>query len=185
MVLRNPAIDAAVLEISHKGILCSGLGYDRADVAVITNVTGEGVSLPPLETVQELALLNAVVARATSNGGVTVLNADDGGCVRIAEEIQGKVYFSQHRDNKVIANHVRTGGRAVILRVESSRQEVRVIGAGDASILLTQRILSSPENRTQANMVPALAAAAACVGLDINPEHIRQGLYALVGGELK
>jgi cyanophycin synthetase len=185
IVLRNPAIDAAVLEISHKEILCSGLGYDRADVAVITNVTGEGASLPPLETVQELARLNAVVARATSNGGVTVLNADDDGCVRIAEEIRGKVYFSQHRDNKVIANHVRTGGRAVILRVESSRQEVSVIGAGDTSILLTQRVLSSPENRTQANMVPALAAAAACVGLDINLERISQGLYALVRGELK
>lgn len=38
-VLQNPAIETAVLETGYEGILCSGLGYDSADVVVITQIS--------------------------------------------------------------------------------------------------------------------------------------------------
>ena len=40
MVLQNPSVDTAVFEVARGGILREGLGYDRNDVAVVTNVTG-------------------------------------------------------------------------------------------------------------------------------------------------
>ena len=40
-VLLNPAVEAAVLETARGGILREGLGFDRCDVAVVTNI-GEG-----------------------------------------------------------------------------------------------------------------------------------------------
>jgi cyanophycin synthetase len=41
MVLANPSVDVAVLETARGGIVRRGLGYDRADVAVVTNITGD------------------------------------------------------------------------------------------------------------------------------------------------
>ena len=41
MVLQNPKVDTAVFEVARGGILREGLGYDRNDVAVVTNVTGD------------------------------------------------------------------------------------------------------------------------------------------------
>ena len=38
MVLQNPTVDTAVFEVARGGILREGLGYDRNDVAVVTNV---------------------------------------------------------------------------------------------------------------------------------------------------
>src|SRR5918993_1466813 len=45
MVLKNPAIDYAVLETARGGILRSGLGFDRCDVAVVTNVSSDHLGL--------------------------------------------------------------------------------------------------------------------------------------------
>ena len=39
-VLQNPLVDTAVFEVARGGLLREGLGYDRNDVAVVTNVTG-------------------------------------------------------------------------------------------------------------------------------------------------
>ena len=40
-ILMNPGVDFAVLETARGGILRAGLGFDRCDVAVVTNI-GEG-----------------------------------------------------------------------------------------------------------------------------------------------
>jgi cyanophycin synthetase len=45
MVLQNPRVDFAVFEVARGGILRSGLGYERNDVAVVLNVTGDHLGL--------------------------------------------------------------------------------------------------------------------------------------------
>ena len=45
MVLQNPTVDTAVFEVARGGILREGLGYDRNDVAVVTNVSGDHLGL--------------------------------------------------------------------------------------------------------------------------------------------
>jgi cyanophycin synthetase len=181
MLLRNPAIDAAVLEIGYKSILCCGLGYDRADVALITNVSGGSPNLAGIDTLQQLAHLNAVVANSTSERGVVVLNADDPWCVRIAGETHGKViYFSQQPDNEVIKRHLRAGGRALILRSISGGEAVSLIDRAETSVVLAHEISASQDEHAGGNISNALAAAAACVGLGINSECIRQGLRSFV-----
>jgi cyanophycin synthetase len=181
MLLRNPAIDAAVLEIGHKGILCCGLGYDRADVAVITNASGENVSRAAIDTLQQSARVNTVVANSTSECGVVVLNADDPWCVRIAEEIHGEViYFSQQPGTGVIKRHLLAAGRALILRSTSDGEALSLIDRAETSILLAHEVSASKDEHATGNISNALAAAAACVGLGINSECIRQGLRSFV-----
>ena len=45
MVLQNPTVDFAVFEVARGGILREGLGYQRNDVAVVLNVTGDHLGL--------------------------------------------------------------------------------------------------------------------------------------------
>src|SRR5690606_19318468 len=55
MILSNPAVEAAVLETARGGILRAGLGYDRADVAVVTNIgEGDHLGLGGVETLEQL-----------------------------------------------------------------------------------------------------------------------------------
>ncbi len=45
MVLQNPRVDFAVMEVARGGILREGLGYDRNDVAVVTNVAPDHLGM--------------------------------------------------------------------------------------------------------------------------------------------
>ncbi|HEY3523287.1 MAG TPA: cyanophycin synthetase, partial [Candidatus Limnocylindrales bacterium] len=51
MVLQNPTVDTAVFEVARGGILREGLGYDRTDVAVVTNVTGDHLGLGGIDSI--------------------------------------------------------------------------------------------------------------------------------------
>ena len=55
-MLLNPRVEAAVLETARGGILREGLGFDRCDVAVVTNIgEGDHLGLAGIETPEELA----------------------------------------------------------------------------------------------------------------------------------
>ena len=63
MVLQNPTVDTAVFEVARGGILREGLGYDRNDVAVVTNVTGDHLGLGGIDTIGQLANVKGVRRR--------------------------------------------------------------------------------------------------------------------------
>ena len=54
-VLMNPQVDAAVLETARGGILREGLGFDRCDIAVVTNIgEGDHLGLSDIQTTEQL-----------------------------------------------------------------------------------------------------------------------------------
>jgi len=77
LVLSDPAVEIAILETARGGITKRGLGYDRSDVGVITNVTADHIGQDGIETVADVLKIKAVVADAVRPGGTVVLNADD------------------------------------------------------------------------------------------------------------
>jgi cyanophycin synthetase len=77
MVLDDPAVEAAVLETARGGIVRRGLGYDLADVAVITNISADHLGSDGVDTMDELINVKALVAEQVREGGALVLNADD------------------------------------------------------------------------------------------------------------
>ena len=64
MVLQNPLVDTAVFEVARGGILREGLGYDRNDVAVVTNVSGDHLGLHGIDTLSQLAAVKGVIVEA-------------------------------------------------------------------------------------------------------------------------
>src|SRR5207244_3956774 len=50
-VLQNPKVEVAILETARGGILRAGLGFDRCDVAVVTNIAeGDHLGLSDIDT---------------------------------------------------------------------------------------------------------------------------------------
>ena len=182
MVLQNPRVDFAVMEVARGGILREGLGYDRNDVAVVTNVQPDHLGMRGIDTVEQLADVKAVVVEAVPRDGFAVLNADDPLVRRMRRRCSGSViWFSlEERDSTVrelIDDHCRRGGRAVVLD-RTERGDMIVLRHGRRSMQLawTHLLPSSFGGTALFNVANAMAAAGAAFASGAGLHEIRQGL---------
>jgi cyanophycin synthetase len=171
-------VETAVFEIGYEGILCSGLGYDRADLVVVTQVSNHPWGSQYIETLLDSVRLNAVVTKSVSRDGQLVLNADDEGCVRIGSRASVRVmYFTMDPGNPVVGRHVRAGGRAIVLRHDSDANGFVLVDGGGATVLVGYAPATSEESDLN-DTASAVGAVAACSALGIGGEHINGGLHS-------
>jgi cyanophycin synthetase len=116
-VLMNPDVDAAVFETARGGILREGLGYDRCQVAVVTNIgAGDHLGLNYITTVEDLAVLKRVIVQNVAASGYAVLNAHDNNVVAMAATCPGRIiFFAADRHHPVLATHRAQGQRCVFV----------------------------------------------------------------------
>jgi cyanophycin synthetase len=178
MVLKNPTIDYAVLETARGGILRSGLGFDRCDIAVVTNIASDHLGLGGVNTLQDLARVKAVVPQSVFRDGKSVLNADDEHVANMARTARGEIiFFSMQEDSPVLREHLRQRGRAVVLRETRHGEMLTIVEhRRETSLLLASEIPATFGGRLRVNIANALAAAAAAYADDVQLEHIRQAL---------
>ena len=182
MVLQNPRVDFAVMEVARGGILREGLGYDRNDVAVVTNVAPDHLGMRGIDTLEQLADVKAVVVEAVPRDGFAVLNADDPLVRRMRRRCSGSVVWfslaepgSNVRD--LIDDHCRRGGRAVVLD-RTDRGDMIVIRHGRRSMQLawTHLLPATFGGAALFNVANAMAAAGAAFASGAGLHEIRQGL---------
>ncbi|MDP9469036.1 MAG: cyanophycin synthetase [Chloroflexota bacterium] len=177
-VLQNPNVEMAVFEVARGGILREGLGYDRNDVAVVLNVTGDHLGLGGINSIRQLAAVKQVLVEAVPRDGTAVLNADDPLVAAMASHCSGSVvYFSMDPDNETIGRQASRGRRAVT--VEPGRNgEMIVLRHGRKSMPLvwTHLLPATFEGRARMNVQNALAAGAAAWAAGAHLHDIRQGL---------
>ena len=114
-ILKDPTVDFAVLETARGGILRSGLGFNKCDVAVITNIQEDHMGLSDINTLSDMARVKGVVARAVKRDGYVVLNADNKHCVSVSKTVDCNIaYFSIDEKNPIIIEHCKKGGIAAI-----------------------------------------------------------------------
>ncbi len=114
-ILKDPTVEFAILETARGGILRSGLGFSRCDVAVVTNIQEDHMGLSDINTLKDMARVKGVVAESVKRDGYVVLNADNEYCAGISKEVSCNVaYFSMDENNKVIIDHCKKGGIAAI-----------------------------------------------------------------------
>ncbi len=178
MVLKNPTINYAVLETARGGILRSGLGFDRCDIAVVTNVTSDHLGQHGIDSLADLARVKAVVPQSVFRDGKSVLNADNEWTVEMARYARGEIlYFSMDEDNPIIREHLRNKGRAVILRTVASGEMITIIeNRRETSLLLASQIPATFDGRLRVNIANALAAVTAALADDVQLEYIRQAM---------
>ncbi|HEX6474185.1 MAG TPA: cyanophycin synthetase [Candidatus Limnocylindria bacterium] len=177
-VLQNPTVDFAVFEVARGGILREGLGYQRNDVGVVLNVTGDHLGLAGITSIRQLANVKQVVVEAVPRDGTAVLNADDPLVAAMGRHCSGSViYFSTDPDNEMIKRQASRGRRAVTL--EPGRNgEMIVLRQGRKSMPLvwTHLLPATFEGRARMNVQNALAATGAAWAAGAHLHDIRQGL---------
>jgi cyanophycin synthetase len=183
MVLQNPTVDTAVFEVARGGILREGLGYDRNDVAVVTNVTGDHLGLGGIDSLGQLANVKAVVVEAVPRAGSAVLNADDAHVYRMGRHCSGRVVLFSLATQKGedgydrVDGHTGRGGAAFCLQPTSEGELVVLrLGSRTMPVLYTHLIPATFGGRARMNVANALAAAAAAWSAGAHLHDIRQGL---------
>lgn len=174
VVLREPTVDHAVLEVARGGILRRGLGFDECDVGVLLNVDADHIGTDGVESIEDLALVKSAVCEVVRPSGVSVLNADDPTVVGLQDRACGQViYFSMDPENPIVVQHLAEGGTAVVLDdgelvIRSSDPEIHVVSARNAPITI--------QGVATFNTANALAAVAALYGLGTPVPVIRTGI---------
>lgn len=111
IVLSDPDVEVAILETARGGIVRGGLAYDKASVAVLTNITLDHVGQDGADSIEDLIHIKSLVAECVHDDGVVVLNADDDHLVHLARRLSSKVvFFSKSHDNPALRRHLAVGG---------------------------------------------------------------------------
>lgn len=172
-VLLNRSVEAAVIENSSDTILAEGLGYDRCQVGIITNIdAARHFDKFYIETPEQVSNVLRTQMDVVLTDGVGVLNAADPLVAQLAEYCDGEViFFAQHAEP--VAAHLQQGGRAVLVRDGGI-----VLAAGAEQSLLTElaQVPILKSGNADAQLDSVLAAVAAAWALDISPELMRAGL---------
>ena len=115
-VLMDPTVDYAVLECARGGMLKAGLGFDKCDYAIVTNVTADHLGLKDIDTVEEMAKVKSVLPETVHKNGYAILNADDDLVFNMRKNLDCKIaLFSMDENNPRIKDHCEKGGFAAVL----------------------------------------------------------------------
>ncbi len=177
MILRDPQIDAAVMETARGGLLRRGMGYERCDVGAVLNIAADHLGLRGVGTLEEMAKVKQIVVEVAT--GAAVLNADDELCLRMAELTKAETlcYVTMNAAHPLVREHVRAGGRAAVLEQGMNGQMITIYDNGaHIPLIWTHLIPATLEGRAMHNVQNALFAAAIAYSLDKNLEDIRHGL---------
>lgn len=174
LVLREPMIDHAILEVARGGIIRRGLGFDSCDVGILLNIDEDHIGVDGVDDLEELALVKSIVIEVVKESGVSVLNADDEIVAGLQERAGGQVvYFSLHPDCDTIVRHLAAGGTAVVLEdgdvvIRSPGPSVRLLSMVEVPITLGGVAVF--------NIANVMAAVAALHGMGIPVDVIRSGI---------
>jgi cyanophycin synthetase len=177
LVLRDPSVDAAVLETARGGIVRAGLGWRKCKVGAVLNVASDHLGMGGVKDLDELAKIKRVVVEVARDW--CVLNADDERVASMAEHSPGKpIYVTMRRENDLVRRHIREqGGRAVALE-EGLNGRLIVLYEGEEQIplLWARQIPATVEGHAIHNIQNAMFATAIAHAMGVSLENIRQGL---------
>ncbi len=177
-LLAHPHVDGAVLETARGGILREGLGFDRSDVAIVTNIgMGDHLGMNNIHTVEGLSAVKRVLVENVKDDGYAILNLEDPHTVAMAEHCPGTViFFASHSGHPEVARRLENGEPVAFRRDDALHlaRDGKVLDFPLGHIPLTRNgtISFQVEN--------ALCAAAAAWVMGVPADKIRAGLATFV-----
>lgn len=116
-VLKDPTVEFAVLETARGGLLRSGLGFSRCDIAILTNIQEDHLGLSDIHTLDDLTRVKSVLIESVKKDGWAIINADNAYCVKIGRRTEhcNVAYFSMDAQNPIIIGHCERGGIAAVV----------------------------------------------------------------------
>lgn len=177
MILRDPSVDAAVMETARGGMLRGGLGFQECDVAACLNVSADHLGIKGINTLEQLAVVKRVPIEIARDAAV--LNADDANCLQMADYTDAKTvsYVTMNPTHPLVKQHIRAGGQAFVLEEGMNGHMITLYDNEVHSLLLwTHLIPATIEGRAMHNVQNAMFAAALAYNMGIGLDDIRHGL---------
>jgi len=177
MVLADPQIDIAVLEMARGGLIRAGMGVPYVEVGAVLNIASDHLGMKGIDTLEQLAEIKRVVVEVARD--CAVLNADDPHVLRMSAHTEAAsiCYVTMNPEHSLVREHIRMGGRAVALEAGVNGQMITIYDKGrHIPLLWTHLLPSTLEGRALHNVQNAMFAAGMAFALGIKLEHIRQGL---------
>lgn len=177
MVLADPKIDMAVLEVARGGLLRAGLGVPFVDVGAVLNVQSDHLGMKGIDSLEQLAEVKRILVEIARD--CAVLNADDPNVIRMSAHTDAKhlCYVTVNPQHAVVREHIRAGGRACALEAGVNGQMITLYDKGrHIPLMWTHLIPATLEGRAMHNVSNAMFAAAMAFSLGIKLDAIRQGL---------
>jgi cyanophycin synthetase len=177
MVLSDPFVDVAVLEIARGGLLRAGMGVRHCDVGAVLNVKADHLGLRGIGTLNQLAEVKRIVVEIARD--TAVLNADDPLCLKMADYTQAKhlCYVTMDPSHQLVSEHIQAGGRGMVLESGIKGQMITLYDHGaHIPLLWTHLIPATLEGRAMHNVQNAMFAAAMAFSMGLKLEDIRHGL---------
>jgi cyanophycin synthetase len=177
MVLRDPAVDFAVLETARGGLVRSGLGYDSTNVSACLNVSSDHLGLGGVDTIEDLAKIKRIVVEAATD--TVVLNADDKNCLLMADYCDADhiFYVTMHHDHALVKQHIDAGGKAAVLERAMNGDMITIYdNCTHISLIWTHLIPATIEGKAMHNVQNAMFAAAMAYSFGQDIDQIRLGL---------
>ena len=177
MILRDPSVDAAVMETARGGMVRSGLGFHECNVAGCINVASDHLGMRGIDTLEQLADVKRVPIEIATDAAV--LNADDPLCLQMADytDAEKVVYVTMNPAHPLVKRHIQAGGQAFVLEQGMNGHLIAIYdNETHTPLLWTHLIPATIEGRALHNVQNAMFAAALAYNMDIGIEDIRQGL---------
>jgi cyanophycin synthetase len=177
MVLSDPSVDVAVLEIARGGLLRAGMGVRHCDVGAVLNVKADHLGLRGIGTLGQLADVKRIVVEVARD--TAILNADDQLCLKMADYTQAKhlCYVTMDPSHQLVGEHIQAGGRGVVLESGIKGQMITLYDHGaHIPLLWTHLLPATLEGRAMHNVQNAMFAAAMAFSMGLKLEDIRHGL---------
>lgn len=177
ILLTDPAVEAAVMELPRKGLIYLGHPCDRYDVAALLNVQDDHLGFDGIDTLEQMAELKAeVLARATQ---AIVVNAEDELCLAMRARAGTDRHILVARDPQAAAvvEHREQGGEAVFLDQREGRPWIILATGRAATDLMPVDDIPATMNGLLAfNQTNAMFAAALAWAQGIELDTIRAAL---------
>jgi UDP-N-acetylmuramoylalanine-D-glutamate ligase len=175
LLLRDPRLEVAFLEVARGGILRRGLPLRRARAALVTNVANDHLGQYGVNSLAALTETKFAVSKTLAENGVLVVNADDAGMVEhLAEHPRPNLcWFSLDKSNSRIQQQLHNHGRCCfvegddIVNFDGARQE-RICAVKDIPMTIGGAALHNVRN--------ALGAVGVASAMDYSIEQMRNGL---------
>lgn len=178
MLLRDTRTEVAFLEVARGGLLRRGLPVYQANAALVTNVASDHLGQYGINTVDEIAQVKLMVAKAIHAGNTLVLNADDERLCHFSRDLIAPIcWFSRSPHHALIKQDISLGkacvyednGHIVFFEGAPSNQHIQIARVDDIPMTVKGTALHNIEN--------ALGVVGLCKAMNISNEAISKGLH--------
>ncbi|NTW10582.1 MAG: cyanophycin synthetase [Chlorobiaceae bacterium] len=177
IILEDPAVEAAVIEMPRKGLIYMGHPCDRYDVAAMLNVQDDHIGVDGINSLEEMASLKAeVIERATK---AVVVNAEDSLCLGVLGRCSApmQIFVSRDPSLPVLLEHLDRGGFGVFTAdCNGTDWIVFAEGKNETPVMPIDEIPATLNGILRYNQSNAMFAAALAWAHGIGFDDIRRGL---------